>query len=513
MSLKSNAIANYFGQGWTALMSLAFLPIYIMLLGIEAWGLVGFLSLMQAWLVILDLGLAPTLAREMARFEAGALTPQAIRDLLRSLEWLYGGIGVSVVIVVALASPWLARHWLQSSSLAPSAVTGAVATMGLVLATRMAEQVYRSAIQGLQRQVWLNSALAVLATLRWAGVVPLLLVRPAIEVFFAWQAGVSVLTVAVLAWKTYRCLPAPPQPAKFDLDALRRIRRFAGGLAATTFLGVLLTQVDKLLLSRLVSLDEFGCYTLASAATAVIAYLTGPIVAAVAPHFAKGVASESDPALAESYHRACQWVAVMAIPFGCLMVGYAEPLLRVWIGKPDIAARTAPLLSLMAAGSMLNSVMHIPNVLQIAHGWNGLTLRTNCLGVAIMVPAILWTVPHYGAIAAPWTWLVFNVVFVAVAPHIMHRRLLTREKWRWYRDAVLAPLAAGGVATLLSRQIVVMSDRPAVQLLTLTVISAIIAIATSLAVPVARDAIWARLYGRISASSHVQQLRIWFAAR
>jgi O-antigen/teichoic acid export membrane protein len=71
MTLRRNVAANYLGQGWTALMGLAFIPVYIRYLGIEAWGLVGFMAIMQAWLALLDMGLAPTLGREMARFYAG----------------------------------------------------------------------------------------------------------------------------------------------------------------------------------------------------------------------------------------------------------------------------------------------------------------------------------------------------------------------------------------------------------------------------------------------------------
>jgi len=40
--LKLNIIANYTGKAWTALMSLAFIPLYIKFIGIEAYGLIGF---------------------------------------------------------------------------------------------------------------------------------------------------------------------------------------------------------------------------------------------------------------------------------------------------------------------------------------------------------------------------------------------------------------------------------------------------------------------------------------
>jgi O-antigen/teichoic acid export membrane protein len=78
--LKKNLIANYLGQGWTALMGLAFIPLYIKYLGIEAYGLIGLFAIIQAWLSLLDMGMTPMLGREMARSTGGSHTAQSIRD-------------------------------------------------------------------------------------------------------------------------------------------------------------------------------------------------------------------------------------------------------------------------------------------------------------------------------------------------------------------------------------------------------------------------------------------------
>ena len=66
--LKRNLIANYLGQGWTALMGLAFIALYIKFLGIEAYGLIGIFAVLSAWLALLDMGMTPTVSREMARY-------------------------------------------------------------------------------------------------------------------------------------------------------------------------------------------------------------------------------------------------------------------------------------------------------------------------------------------------------------------------------------------------------------------------------------------------------------
>ena len=87
-------------------MGLAFIPLYIRFLGIEAYGLIGLFALLQAWLSLLDMGLTPTLGREMARFTGGSRSAESIRDLLRSIEF----IALAIALVGAAAAPAAALY-------------------------------------------------------------------------------------------------------------------------------------------------------------------------------------------------------------------------------------------------------------------------------------------------------------------------------------------------------------------------------------------------------------------
>ncbi len=443
MSLKKNTLANYLGRGWEALIGFALIPIYIRYLGVEAWGLVGFMSMLQAWLTLLDMGLTPTLNREMARFRAGTHSAQSIRDLLRSLEVIYGGVAAAIVLLIWLGAPWVAEHWLKDPRLMPDTVSQAIAIMGLVLAGRMLEQVYRGAIQGLQHMVWLSAAQAALATLRWAGVVGVLVwVEASIRAFFLWQGLVSLISVIVLARQTYRYLPAGGRTARFDLEALRAIRQFAGGMAIITLLGLLLTQVDKLLLSKLVSLREFGYYALATTVASGLFAVTAPMSHAVLPRLTELVARADQASLIGVYHRASQWMGAILIPPALVMAVFPESILWAWTNDKALTQHTAPLLSLLALGTMLNGFMHVPYRAQLAHGWTGLAVRINIVAVACVIPVILWTVPRFGAIAAAWTWVALNAGHVLIDIHFMHRKILMDEKWRWYGRALAAPIGA-----------------------------------------------------------------------
>ncbi len=487
MSLKKNVLANYLGQGWTALMGLAFIPLYIRYLGVEAWGLIGFMSMLQAWLTLLDMGLTPTLSREMARFQAGEHSAQSIRDLLRSMEFIFGGVAVVVVMVVWLLAPWVAAHWLNAARLPVATVAQAVALMGFVLAARMLEQVYRGAIQGMQRQVWLNGLQSIVATVRWAGAVGVLMwLANSIEAFFLWQGIVSLLSVILMARQTYRWLPTGIRPGRFDGVALGSIRSFAMGMAATTLLVLLLTQVDKLLLSRLVSLEEFGYYALAASVASALYFLISPIATAASPRLTELVARGEQKVIVDTYHRASQLLAAILIPVALVMATFAQPLLLAWTGDAALARLAAPLLSLLALGTMCNGLMNMPYVTQIAYGWSAFAVRVNVVAVCFIVPAILWSVPRFGAIGAAWAWFVLNAGYVLVSIHFMHRRLLPNEKWQWFRDAVFLPLGVGAAVLLALRWSIDMPQQRVAAAAVLVGITLLVAGAVFLSMPATR---------------------------
>jgi O-antigen/teichoic acid export membrane protein len=489
VSLRRNIIANYLGQGWIVLAGLAFVPLYIERLGMEAYGLIGFYIVMQAWLTLLDLGMTPTLNREMARFTAGGHSPRSIGDLVRSLEVICIAIALLIGAGFWAASGWLAADWLQAEKLPVLEVARAISVMGWVLALRFVEGLYRGAILGLQRQVWLNGMSALFATVRWGGAAIMLVwVSATIEAFFLWQALVSVGTVAVFAVAVHRALPRHEVSSRFSNEALTGISRFAGGMMLTTVLVLMLTQVDKIMLSRLLSLDSFGRYTFAAAVAGALLQLVGPISQALYPRFTELVEHGDDSVLVYTYHRAAQLVSVLIIPAMLLMAMFGENLLALWTGDAALAHDVAPLLTPLAIGYMLNGLMHVPYMLQLAYGWSGFAARVNLVAVIFLVPAILWVVPRYGAIGAAWVWVALNSGYVFISMHFMHARLLPGEKWRWYlKDTVHPMLAAAGIALLCNwayRSLGTLSMPIEVMLLSL--FGALITLAAVLVVPTYR---------------------------
>jgi O-antigen/teichoic acid export membrane protein len=455
MNVRRNAIANFLGQGWVALMGFAFIPIYIRLLGLEAYGLIGIFALLQTWLSLLDFGLTPAIGREMARYLGGGHDAQSIRDLLRSVELAAVAIAFVIAAVMWLSSGWLSSHWLHFEQLRAPEVAIAFAIMGIVAGSRFVEGIYRSSAIGLQQQVSLNVIVTVSSTVRALGaVLALTLISATVTTFFVWQAVVSAISVGLLAVLVHGSLPSAPRPSGFAFRPLTRVWRFAAGTLAITVLGFVLSQIDKLILSALLSLSAFALYSLAQTVASSVRLLAQPIDQAVFPRLAQLYEQKDERELIALYHKAAQYNSVLMGGAGVFLAVFGDLLLTLWTADPDLAAKAYPVLWILVIGRVLNGTMNTPYYLQLAAGWTALLIRINAVLVAVFVPVIFIMTQRFQMTGAATAWVALNLVYVLVVARFVHRRLLIGELRAWYLNDVVAPLLAGVVTALVLRQLV-----------------------------------------------------------
>ena len=107
---RRNLASNFIATGWAAVLQLVCVPLYTRLLGMEAYGLIGFHITLVAVLQVLDLGLSPTMNREMARLTAGVSDAGFARDFARTLEVCYWVLGAVLGTAIIALSQTIAVH-------------------------------------------------------------------------------------------------------------------------------------------------------------------------------------------------------------------------------------------------------------------------------------------------------------------------------------------------------------------------------------------------------------------
>jgi O-antigen/teichoic acid export membrane protein len=452
--IRKNIAANFVGSLWTALVSLLFIPIYLHFLGVEAYGLVTIFTTLLAMFAVLDMGLIQTLTREVARLVVLPDSAREMRDLLRTLEIPYVGMGLMIGLGVVLIAPWLAHEWVNNEALSTQSVESAVILMGLMIAIQWPLGFYSGGLVGLQEQVVLNLVNGAIALVRgMASALVLWQLAPTIEAFFWTQLLASLAHILIVSRLLWRKLPADSQPPRFRIDLLRTIWRFAAGVTGIGLISSLLMQLDKIILSKLLSLEVFGYYAIANVVSMNVYRLFGPIYSAIYPRLTNLVASGSRTELAAFYHKSAQFLSVAVFPAVAILVFFPNELLLIWLQNPVAADAAAPLVSILVVGTAFNGIMHVPYGLQLAAGWTSLALRFGVISVVVFGILLVVLTESYGVVGAAMAWPIQQALYVVFTVTLMHRRLLPGEQWRWYFSDLAYPLLLALAPVVLAWQL------------------------------------------------------------
>ena len=341
MTLTRNLLAGLINSIWSALIGFAVVPFYLKYLGIEAYGLIGFFVTTQAVLSLLDMGLAPTINREVARCSALGSLKEAGR-LLHTLAVVYWGMAVLIALLILILAPWIAEYWLQSKQLSSQTIAHSVMLMGLVVACRWPIGLYQGALIGAQRLTVSSGINMTMTTISSLGAVAVLVfVSPTIEAFFIWQACVGIvyaISMRLAAWHVI----GEAQKISFDLVGLKRVWRFSAGMSGVALSATVLTQLDKVILSKLLGLEEYGQYMLATLMVSGLYVLILPVFNVVYPRLSALVVTGETEKLTDLYRIGTRMLGTVLFPIAMAFAVFAEEILRVWTGNPALSSSVAP---------------------------------------------------------------------------------------------------------------------------------------------------------------------------
>ena len=439
MKLARNLMAGFANSIWSALIGLIVVPFYLNYLGIEAYGLIGFFVTTQAILGLLDMGMAPTINREVARCSASGNLQKAGK-LLHTLAVVYWGMaGVIVLLMLALA-PFIAEYWLQSKKISIQTISHVVILMGLVVACRWPIGLYQGALIGAERLTVSSGINIVMATISSVGaVVVLAFVSPTIDAFFIWQACVGLVHVMAMRSAAWRII-GKSRENRFDIGALKSIWLFSAGMSGVAISGIVLMQLDKVLLSRILSLEDFGRYSLAGVVASGLYVLLTPTFNVIYPRLSALVATNETEKLIDLYRSGTRLFLAVLLPIAATAIVFSGEILFLWTDNQELALSTAPVVSLFLVGTALNGVMHFPYALQLAFGMTRLPLMINSILIIVMIPATMLLALNYGALGGAAAWALLNMFYVLIGTAFTHRSLLKGIGLKWLLGDVSLPL-------------------------------------------------------------------------
>lgn len=450
--LSLNVSANLVGRAWPSFLSILFVPLYLRFIGIEAYGLVGFYSTLQGVLGLLDLGIGLTMTRELARLSAIEDSASQQRDLVRTLEIIYWVISCLGGLTVFCLAPVIASHWVKFQELSPDVIIAAVRTMGLAAALQLPFSLYQGGLMGLQRQVLVNVVLVVVGTLRAGGAVLVLwLISPTITAFMEWQVLSGIIGSTICMVLLWRSLPIYPERAVFKKEILYDVWKYAASISANAVIGVVISQLDKVILSKMLTLTMFGYYSLSSTVASAIWMLIVPFNSASFPQFVQIHEKGDKVEMANLFHRCSQFLSFLMLPIAALLLICSREILMLWTHDANIVNNCWQVASILVLGTTINGICSVPVYAASAFGWPQLMTSTNLLQAFVIVPLIIILAYYWQSTGAAIAWVLLNCTYLVFLLPRFFRKHMIEEKFSWYtHDEILPAVIAISVCFIMS---------------------------------------------------------------
>ncbi|MFM0249792.1 lipopolysaccharide biosynthesis protein [Paraburkholderia sediminicola] len=444
--LKRSLLANYAGQIATVVLGIVMVPAYVQRLGVEAYGLIALNAVLQGWVQILDLGLSPTLCRELARAHDEASRKEA-SVLLQSLEKFVAAMCTLLVVLSVFTAPFFAKDWLHAAGLPTREIEIAFVLMVMTASSRWLSSVYRGGMIGIDRQATLNVAIVGFAIIRNVLVVPVIARWPRIEVFFLWQLGAIVGEGLTMRFLLGRVVKAPLLTRTFSRATLTARARLSLGIAFSAFVWATTTQIDKVILSKILPLKAFGAFSLATLLASGILLLANPIQQAFIPRFAAAGVGDSRRIL-PTYLLASEITMIVVIPVAMIFTIAPDLVLKLWSASAPSTPEAWRILQCYAIGNACASIAESAFLVQYAQGNLSLQVKGNVAFLVILIPAVFIGSLNDGAVGAAYAWLALGLFRLLVWVNIVHRKFLPGINIRWYME-MAARVAATGLVGLL----------------------------------------------------------------
>jgi O-antigen/teichoic acid export membrane protein len=442
--LKRSLLANYAGQMVTVALGMVMVPAYVRHLGVEAYGLIALNAVLLAWVQVLDLGLSPTLTRELGRVRDDA-SRRDVRVLLQSLEKFVSGVSAILVVLSVFTAPFFAKDWLNAKGLSLQEIEVAFVLMVVTVASRWLSSLYRGGMVGIDRQPTLNVVVVVFAIIRAVLVVPVISVWPRVEVFFLWQLAAifgEALTMRILLG---RAIGAPILTRTFSRSVLMARATLSLSIAFSALMWATTTQIDKIILSKLLSLHAFGVFSMATLLASGILLLANPIQQAFIPRFTADSIGETRRII-PTYFLASEITMLAVIPVAAIFVNVPDLVLRMWSLSAPQTPEAWRVLQCYAVGNACSAIAALVFLVQYAEGNLSLHIKGNVVFLLVLVPAVLLGALRGGAVGVGYAWLAFGLLQVMLWVSIVHRAFLPGINLRWYgglaaRVAVITAVA------------------------------------------------------------------------
>lgn len=352
---------------WNMMLVIILTPIYIKYLGTEAYGLIGFFILVQSILMILEFGLPLALNRTIARHRAKENHSEEISYILKSFEYLFFALSLIIIIFIAIPASFFHDIFINSEILTSSDIAICIFLIFTQVALRFPIIIYQAALTGFEKIIELNIIMISFSSARLIGSgICIVFFHFDIVLFFTFQIIVVIfelLYTRIFCWNKNKLIKNISYRFRYFYNEID----FVSTAFFISLIGILSSQLDKLIIVSNLTLELFGEYSLMVLFGTAIIALGNPIGSVSFPSFSRENANLLNGSLLVEVKKYMPISVLIIVPISSFIIFFIEDILRFYI-ENSISIEVINIFPIYIIGSMFAGFIPL---------FNGLVLSSN----------------------------------------------------------------------------------------------------------------------------------------
>lgn len=408
--LRKNLIANYLGVGWLSVLQFLTIPLYLKILGDDAWGLLSIVLTIYVFIVVIGSGMSQVLPREIA-IRNNSESKEMLWDIAVSFERIFWVTAFLFSAVVFLLSDTLVRHWIKLGSISYEDALLAFQLLSLQLVIQWPIACYHGFLLGLNEHAKLNKIQVFFTTIKHAAcILSLIFIESSVfvyQVVFLLLSASEILYTKTASWQL---LGADKNSCKWNAVEMKKVLNFVSGMTFTVLVGGALVQADKLLLSGLLPVSSFGYYSVASVLSLALLQAVYPMTRSAYPIFSDLIKKKQS--LIEINEKLMKILMATLLPAAIFISVFSSDILQLWTGNEQLVDEVSIVLSLLVIGTLINGVYNIPYTVYLASGNSRMPLLINIASLICIVILLPFLFDMFGIYGAASSWMITNLIAV-----------------------------------------------------------------------------------------------------
>ena len=401
--LARNTLLNLVGQAVPLLAGVLCIPVIIRGLGTERFGLLSLAWVVLGYFSIFDLGLA----RATTKYVAEAVGTGREHDVPR-LVWTalvaQAMLGIAGGLLLATLTPLLVGRVFDIQLNLVAEAKWTLYVLSLSVPVVLVSGSLRGALEAVQRFDLVNAVRVPTSVSTF--ILPLVgtllgLRLPAIVAL--------VLAARVLGLGAYLLVNLRTNPRLRDcavsLAEIPRLLAFGGWVTVTSVVSPILVYIDKIFIASILSMSAVGYYTAPYETITRLGIVAASLSMTLFPAFSVMGGTCDRQRLVMLFSRSVKYILVILGPMILLIGLFAREIVGAWLGL-DFVAESAPVLSLLAAGVLVNSLAQIPFALLQGIGRPDIPAKIHLMELLPYVGMAWFFVSRWGIAGAAAAWTV-----------------------------------------------------------------------------------------------------------